>query len=194
MKARPTHGSQGSALLWGSRSIIPLGPPHLYLPPLLARPSYSRKWPQLLLPSFLHPLFPIKGLQEILLFSSLFSLPPSLLSFLFKRFSYLFYPYEYTVADFRYTRRRCRISLRVGVSHHVVVGFELRTFGSAVSALTGRTTSPALKLFLKLHLSWVFWCCCCDFMAFWWWWGSIACMWRLEDSVQESVLFFHYTV
>lgn len=32
-------------------------------------------------------------------------------------------------------------------------------------------------------------------MAFWWWGGgSTAHMWRLEENVQESVLFFHYAV
>jgi hypothetical protein len=36
--------------------------------------------------------------------------------------------HKYTVAVFRRTRRGRQISLRVVVSHHVVVGFELRTF------------------------------------------------------------------
>jgi hypothetical protein len=37
----------------------------------------------------------------------------------FKRFIII---YKYTVAVFRYTRRRCQISLRMVVSHHVVAG------------------------------------------------------------------------
>jgi hypothetical protein len=42
---------------------------------------------------------------------------------------------KYSVAVFRHTRRRYQISLWMVVRHHVVVGFELRTFGRAVSAL-----------------------------------------------------------
>jgi hypothetical protein len=40
----------------------------------------------------------------------------------------LFIVHKHTVADFRHTRRGCQISLRVVVSHYVVLGFELRTF------------------------------------------------------------------
>jgi hypothetical protein len=43
---------------------------------------------------------------------------------------------KYTVAVFICTRRGHQISLWVVVSHHVVVEFELRTFGRAVNALT----------------------------------------------------------
>jgi hypothetical protein len=42
---------------------------------------------------------------------------------------------KYTVAVFRHSRRGQQISLRMVVSHHVVAGIELRTFGRAVSAL-----------------------------------------------------------
>jgi hypothetical protein len=42
---------------------------------------------------------------------------------------------KYTVAVFRHSRRGHQISLQMAVSHHVVVGFELRTFRGAVSAL-----------------------------------------------------------
>jgi hypothetical protein len=40
---------------------------------------------------------------------------------------------EYTV--FRHTRRGHQIPLQMVVSHHVVAGIELRTFGRADSAL-----------------------------------------------------------
>jgi hypothetical protein len=42
---------------------------------------------------------------------------------------------KYTLAVFRHTRRGHQISLWMVVSHHVLLGFELRTFGRAVSAL-----------------------------------------------------------
>jgi hypothetical protein len=41
----------------------------------------------------------------------------------------LFYLYEYTVAVFRHTRRGHQIPLQMVVSHHAVVGIELRTSG-----------------------------------------------------------------
>ena len=48
---------------------------------------------------------------------------------------YLFIICKYTVAVLRYSRRGHQISLRMVVSHHVVAGIELRTFGRADSAL-----------------------------------------------------------
>ena len=49
--------------------------------------------------------------------------------------SYLFYVYKYTIAVFRHTRRGYWVPLQMVVSHHVVVGIELRTSGRAVGAL-----------------------------------------------------------
>jgi hypothetical protein len=42
---------------------------------------------------------------------------------------------KYIVAVFRHTRRGHQISLGMVVNHHVVVGFELRTFERAVGTL-----------------------------------------------------------
>jgi hypothetical protein len=47
----------------------------------------------------------------------------------------LFIICKYTVAVLRYSRKRHQISLWMVVSHHMVVGFELRTFRRAVGAL-----------------------------------------------------------
>ena len=58
---------------------------------------------------------------------------PQLLSFGFAL--NLFYAHEYTVTIFRHTRRGHQIPLQLAVSHHVVLGLELRTSGRAVSAL-----------------------------------------------------------
>ena len=51
-------------------------------------------------------------------------------------FIYLLVICKYTVAVFRHSRRGRQISLQMVVSYIVVVGFELRTFRRAVSALT----------------------------------------------------------
>jgi hypothetical protein len=48
---------------------------------------------------------------------------------------YLFIICKYTVAVFRHSRRGSQISLRMVVSHVWLLGFELRTFRRAVSAL-----------------------------------------------------------
>ena len=53
------------------------------------------------------------------------------------------YYYTYTVAVFRHNRKERQISLWMVVSHHVVVGFELRTFKRAVSAFTHWAIWPA---------------------------------------------------
>jgi hypothetical protein len=50
-------------------------------------------------------------------------------------FKDLFILCKYTVAIFRHSRRGSQILLQMVVSHHVVVRFELRTFGKAVGAL-----------------------------------------------------------
>jgi hypothetical protein len=42
---------------------------------------------------------------------------------------------KYTVAVFRHTRRGHQMSLWMVVSHHVVAGIELRSFGRTVSVL-----------------------------------------------------------
>ena len=55
---------------------------------------------------------------------------------------YLFIRYKYTVAVFRHTRRGCQIPLQMVVSHHVIAGFELRTFRRAVTALNRWAISP----------------------------------------------------
>jgi hypothetical protein len=55
---------------------------------------------------------------------------------------YLFIISKYTVAVFRHTRRGRQISLWMVVSHHVVLGFELGTFGRTVSALNRWAISP----------------------------------------------------
>jgi hypothetical protein len=76
----------------------------------------------------------------------------------------LFIICKYTVAVFRHSKRGHQISLRMVVSHHVVAGgFELRTFGRAVSALypLSHLTSPgtfikhflaAFFFFFKIYL------------------------------------------
>ena len=46
-----------------------------------------------------------------------------------------FYVSEYTVAVFRHIRRWHQIPLQMLVSHHVLLGIELRTSERAVSAL-----------------------------------------------------------
>jgi hypothetical protein len=55
----------------------------------------------------------------------------------------LFIIHKCTVADFRPTRRGHQISLWVVVSIMWLLGFELRSFGRAVSALTHWAISPA---------------------------------------------------
>jgi hypothetical protein len=55
---------------------------------------------------------------------------------------------KYTVAVFRHTRRGHQISLQMVVSHHVVVGFELRTFGRAVGAISPAAAGRFLMLSL----------------------------------------------
>jgi hypothetical protein len=49
--------------------------------------------------------------------------------------------YEYAVL--MHTRREHQIPLKIVVSHHVVVGIELRTSGRTPSTLNHRTISPA---------------------------------------------------
>jgi hypothetical protein len=65
-----------------------------------------------------------------------FSLPFLLSSFLSCVLKDLFIvTCKYNIAVFRQTRKGCQISLWMVVIHHVVAGFELRTFIRAVSAL-----------------------------------------------------------
>ena len=65
-----------------------------------------------------------------------------------KIYIYIFYVFKYTVTVFRHTRRGCQISLRAVVSliYMCLLGFELRTYRRAVSALTCCAISPALLL------------------------------------------------
>jgi hypothetical protein len=51
-------------------------------------------------------------------------------------FIYLFIICKYTVAVFRHTRRGSQISLQVVVTTMWLLGFELRTFRRAISALS----------------------------------------------------------
>jgi hypothetical protein len=66
------------------------------------------------------------------------------IAYIYVFFKDLFIICKYTVTVFRHPRRGHQISLRMVVSHHVVVGFELSTFGRAVSALNHGAISPAL--------------------------------------------------
>ena len=69
------------------------------------------------------------------------------LSLSFFKDLFIYYMCKHTVAVFRHTRRGCQISLQMAVSHMWLLGFELRTFGRAVSAPNRWAISPARDKF-----------------------------------------------
>jgi hypothetical protein len=51
-----------------------------------------------------------------------------------------------TLLPFRHTRKGHQIPLKMVVSHHVLLGIEIKTFGRAVSALTCLAISPVHEI------------------------------------------------
>ena len=64
-------------------------------------------------------------------------------------FIYLFIICKYTVAVFRHSRKGHQISIWMVWATMWLLGFELRTFGRAVSALNHWDISPAFLIFLR---------------------------------------------